>query len=260
VPRSGSSWLGQIINSHPETDFRFQPLFSFEFQAKVDKAFAEFKIGKLLQDIFKTESEFLMQKSRIKEGSYPQFKKSQKKSFLAFKENSNLQRIDQILEQVNECVAIFLVRDPIKVIESWISSPREFKHGLSISDEWNTAPSRNLTANQFFGYQRWEYSTKEFQRLVIKYPKRTMIVSYEDLVRDTSMLTTKIFKFLGLEMASSTLNFLTDSTSLFQDNPYSVFRFSPKKQLGPYNLSSDIVSKIRLATIRAGLGEYLLHK
>ena len=32
APRSGSSWLGQILNSSPKVCFRFQPLFSYAFK------------------------------------------------------------------------------------------------------------------------------------------------------------------------------------------------------------------------------------
>ena len=32
VPRSGSSWLGQILNSSLKVCFRFQPLFSYAFK------------------------------------------------------------------------------------------------------------------------------------------------------------------------------------------------------------------------------------
>ena len=32
VPRSGSSWVGQIFNSSQDVNFRFQPLFSYTFK------------------------------------------------------------------------------------------------------------------------------------------------------------------------------------------------------------------------------------
>jgi hypothetical protein len=31
-PRSGTSWLGQIFNSAPAVQYRYQPLFSYEFK------------------------------------------------------------------------------------------------------------------------------------------------------------------------------------------------------------------------------------
>ena len=31
VPRSGTSWLGQILNASKKVNFKFQPLFSYAF-------------------------------------------------------------------------------------------------------------------------------------------------------------------------------------------------------------------------------------
>ena len=32
VPRSGTSWLGQILDSSPKVRYKFQPLFSYAFK------------------------------------------------------------------------------------------------------------------------------------------------------------------------------------------------------------------------------------
>ena len=32
APRSGTTWLGQLFNSSPNTLYRYQPLFSYEFK------------------------------------------------------------------------------------------------------------------------------------------------------------------------------------------------------------------------------------
>ncbi|MDH5934310.1 hypothetical protein, partial [Vibrio splendidus] len=37
VPRSGSSWLGEIINSSPQVNYSFQPLFSYEFKSYLNE-------------------------------------------------------------------------------------------------------------------------------------------------------------------------------------------------------------------------------
>ena len=37
VPRSGSSWLGQIFNSHEDVSFRMQPLFSYSHKSALNK-------------------------------------------------------------------------------------------------------------------------------------------------------------------------------------------------------------------------------
>ena len=39
VARSGTSWIGQIIDSSPEVVYRFQPLFSYAFKGFLDSNF-----------------------------------------------------------------------------------------------------------------------------------------------------------------------------------------------------------------------------
>ena len=36
VPRSGTSWLGQIFNSSEETSFFYQPMFTETFRDKIN--------------------------------------------------------------------------------------------------------------------------------------------------------------------------------------------------------------------------------
>ena len=36
MPRSGTSWLSQIFDSHPDTKFKLSPLFSYAFKNAVN--------------------------------------------------------------------------------------------------------------------------------------------------------------------------------------------------------------------------------
>lgn len=261
VPRSGSSWLGQLINSHPAVRYKFQPLFSHEFGPAVEKHFAESTIARLLTDIFDSESEFLAQSAKIEAGEYPAFVKSSNPSVLAFKENTYLDRIGQILEEVPETRAIFLIRDPIKVIESWFAAPREFPSSAKIEDEWEWAPSRNTSAREFFGYRQWESSTGLFLDLVKRFPTRTNLVQYEALSQSPFEICEGLFDNLGLDFDEQTREFISESTQRFDEaRPYSVFRSIPENQIGDYSLKKDIVDKILLEVKKARLESFTLAK
>lgn len=37
VPRSGTSWLGQLFNSSERVAYRYQPLFSYAFKGRLNE-------------------------------------------------------------------------------------------------------------------------------------------------------------------------------------------------------------------------------
>lgn len=49
VPRSGTSWLSQIFNSHPSIVMRFQPLFSFGHKGRLSENSSESDIALFLR-------------------------------------------------------------------------------------------------------------------------------------------------------------------------------------------------------------------
>lgn len=259
VPRSGSSWLGQLINSHPDTTFRFQPFFSYEFQERAEAAFSTGELRGLIDEIFQEETDFLLQSDKVQKGLYPAFSKSKFQALGAFKENTHLDKIGQLLRAIENMKVILLVRDPVKVVESWTTNPKEFPPGLSLVEEWDRAPSRNVLARNFFGFEKWVWSTKEFERLRQVHPERTLILRYEDLVRKPAEVTKNVLDFSGLNFTDQTRRFLDKSTSEFQGGHYSVHRFNPARQLGPYELQGDIAKKIIERTFEEGLERYLLH-
>ena len=53
VPRSGSSWLGQILNSSPKVCFRFQPLFSYAFKDYLNEKSSQEDIMTFFEQIAK---------------------------------------------------------------------------------------------------------------------------------------------------------------------------------------------------------------
>ena len=65
APRSGSSWLGSIFDSHPEVAYRFQPLFSYTHKDQLNESSSLNEINDFFEDILKSKDEFILQKEAI---------------------------------------------------------------------------------------------------------------------------------------------------------------------------------------------------
>ena len=68
VPRSGTSWLGQIMNSSPNVAYRYQPLFSYAFKDYLDEQSSAEDIQHFHEELLTTEDEFVTQKYNIIHG------------------------------------------------------------------------------------------------------------------------------------------------------------------------------------------------
>jgi len=55
VPRSGSSWIGQILNSSPKVNYKFQPLFSYAFKGYLDENSSRERIDEFFEKEVKQE-------------------------------------------------------------------------------------------------------------------------------------------------------------------------------------------------------------
>jgi len=243
VPRSGTSWLGQIINSSPQVCFRFQPLFSYEFKNRVNEDSSSEVFERFFECLSKTESDFIGQKDKIKSGEYPLFQK-QSATHLAFKENHYQSMIEPILRKVPSVKVIGIVRNPCAVINSWRKNPKEFPHDSDILEEWRFANCKNKGNGDYFGYYKWKEVTNNYIDLQIKYPDRFFLLKYEDLVHQPAEVTKEIFRFAGLPFEEQTKDFLKTSTTKNNESYYSVFKANKNTEEWKNELDSYIQSEI----------------
>ena len=75
VPRSGTSWLGQIFNGHPDVCMRNQPLFSYEHKGRLNETSSEFDINCFFEEIYNSQDNFVLMTSDAQK-NYPNFIKS----------------------------------------------------------------------------------------------------------------------------------------------------------------------------------------
>ena len=60
VPRSGTSWLGQIFNSSAHTIYRFQPLFSYAFKHGLSEFSSKSEIDNFFHKISISDDDFVV--------------------------------------------------------------------------------------------------------------------------------------------------------------------------------------------------------
>lgn len=235
VPRSGTSWLGQILNSSPKVLFRFQPLFSYEFKDRLSSVSSSEQIQSFYQDIIDAKSEFVLQSKNVSGNSPPNFVKKDP-DVLVWKEVRYLNIISNLTKE-SETKFVFIVRHPAAVIHSWLNAPKEFDKKWIPTNEWMYAARKNAgKPEEYFGYYKWKEAANIFLDTSEAYPDRTMIVKYEDLVLYAEKVTKKVFDFTGLEYGQQTQQFLRDSTSQTDTDPYGVYR----KDQDPYSWRTDM--------------------
>ena len=227
VPRSGSSWLGQIFNSSPEVCFRFQPLFSYAFKDYLnDKSSREDIVG-FFENIEKSSDDFLLQRDKVENGEYPCFSKDNKFTHIVYKEVRYHNILKNMLVKDKELIVIGLIRNPYAVINSFLNSPREFRKDLDWNEieEWQFADKKNLKrSEEFFGYEKWKEVYFIFKELEKEFKDRFCIVYYDDLIKDTIKEAQKIFDFCNLNVNTQTKEFIKSSNTSKHKNAYSVYR------------------------------------
>ena len=145
APRSGSSWLGQILNSSTKVCFRFQPLFSYAFKDYLNDKSSREDIVRFFENIAKSSDDFLLQKDKIDNEEYPLFEKDSNLTHIIYKEVRYHNILENLLTKDKDLKVIGLVRNPFAVISSFLNSPREFRKDLGWIEveEWKLAEKKN---------------------------------------------------------------------------------------------------------------------
>ncbi len=245
VPRSGTSWLGQIFNSHPKVVFRFQPLFSYGHKSFLSANSSENEINSFFKDILYSQDAFATMTADTQKG-YPIFPKSKTQEYIVFKETRYLHIIENLLNKSKKVKVIGIIRNPLSVLASWMSAPREFQHGWDIRAEWKEAPSKNQNSpEEFFGFNKWKESAEAFLRFQYQFPKQFFLVTYSDLNQNPLDTTIDMFNFCGLDICGQVEDFITRSKARHDSDPYSVFRAKANDERWRDILPDEIVEEIK---------------
>lgn len=245
VPRSGTSWLSQIINSHPDVVLRFQPLFSYGHKGRLTDHSTDDEINRFFFEIIHSQDPFALMHSDIHE-SYPDFVKSASPTHIAFKETRYLHIIENILGRESDVKILGIVRNPMATLASWIQLPKEFKPEWNIHQEWRLAQRKNQgKPEEFFGFEKWKIAAENFLRFEKEYANLFKLVRYDKLNTNTLETANTIFNFIGLNMHPQVSEFIEASSAVHEANPYSVYRSKANDNQWRGILPSDIVREIQ---------------
>lgn len=215
VPRSGTTWLGELLNSHPDLIYRYQPLFSYEFKSALNEDSTTKDVANFYEQIRGASSDFVLRERG--------FEKSDEPVGVVFKEVRYLHLIPLLLSAgVN---VIFIRRHPVDVLNSWYQAPKEFDPDWDIREEWLRAPRKNLgRTEEFYGLSGWIRAQQILESIALNLRHRLHILEYEELRENPLPILSEVFKFLGLGFHLQSERFLIETTSIQKEGVYEVYR------------------------------------
>lgn len=246
TPRSGSSWLGQLFNSSPDTAYRFQPLFSYAFKGRLTMNSSRQECMAFLEELLVTKDKFILQADGNYHVDQMGFSKSPvRSSHLVFKEVRYINIVRNLMEQLPEIMVVGLVRHPCAVIDSWIHAPREFKPEWSVQEQWRSGALKNQgRSEECFGFDKWKEVALLFTELEKRHPDRMKVVRYADLNADPMGTTKDLFTFCDLEFGPSTEDFIRTSRSADGGDANSVYRKARPDEAWKSRLPTSIADTI----------------
>lgn len=242
VPRSGTSWLGQILNSSEHVAYRYQPIFSYSFPFTIGKDSSKEDIKKFHEELLETDDPFVCQKKNISGNKTPDFHKKEI-THLVWKEVRYLETMETLLSNSGTKI-ICIVRHPCGVLKSWMKAPKEFNNDWDVTKEWRFAKKKNTTEHDYYGVEKWVEATDIMLKLRDKFPLRLTLVTYENLSIYTLNETERLLKFCELSFSEQTKNFIYESTSKSTDDPYDVYRNNKRVDEWRKDLSQDLIDKV----------------
>ena len=253
VPRSGTSWLGELVNASEHTCYKFQPLFSYAHKAGLNSCSTQNDIDNFFSRLVTCQDPFTCQSRERESGMKPSFQKDDYR-LVCFKEVRYLNLLIPLLRNHPALKIIALIRNPFEVLDSWFSAPREFRSdlGWNPDEEWRYALKKNLNyPENFFGFEKWKEFYLSVQASKNLFSSRLHVVDYWKLKANALETVIEIYDFLGLPMTSQVHEFCHSSTSFSANQTYSVFKKTDFRQA----ISSSFLSAEANAQISAELSE-----
>ncbi|MBV6485346.1 MAG: hypothetical protein KFKLKKLM_01907 [Flavobacteriales bacterium] len=259
VPRSGSTWLGELFNSNPDVIYKYQPLFSYAFKSRLTPLSTKSDIIQFFNDIALKEDDFLDQKEARKNGKMPVFEKANNYTTIVYKEVRYHHILENLLKQDSDIKIIGLIRNPFAVIHSWLNAPKEFRKDLGWNEmeEWKLAPKKNLNKpEEFNGFEKWKEAAFLFTKLEKEYPKQFKIVFYHELLNNTTETIKELFRFCNLEFTKNTQEFITESQVVENKDAYSVYKTKLNDDEWKGLLNPIIINEIEKELMNTELEKY----
>lgn len=250
MPRSGTSWLSQIIDSSPDVRFRLSPLFSYAFKGQLGETSPREEYDRVFRGAYQLDDEFMTQRRHRQAENYPTFAvKSPAPRYLFIKDTRYHNLIETLLRYYDDMKMVCIVRHPCGTISSWLNTPKEFPRTADPAQEWRHARCRKTAPEEFWGFEDWKTVTRLHMRMAQEYPERVRLLRYESLVVNAVEETRALFSFLGLTYTAQTEAFVVESQGKHVDDTHAVYKHPRVKdrwrdQL-PRPIQEEILAEVR---------------
>jgi hypothetical protein len=225
LPRSGTSWLCQILDSAPEVAFRLAPLFSWQFRGRMQPTDPVESWRTFFTEVLASVDPWLSQQERRKAGKFPVFtQKEHPAPVLVVKDVRHHEYIPHLLQLDLPFHVVHIIRDPRAAIHSWLTNPKEFPQEADPMTHWRTGAIRKINPSEYWGFEDWKRLTLLYQDLSQRHPDKVHLIHYEELIDAPAERSRELFERLGLQWTGQTEAFLSTSTSRNSDDPFSVYK------------------------------------
>ena len=225
MPRSGTSWVGQLVESCPSVRYAMSPLFSYAFKNAVREGATRAEWEDVFRGAYQSDDEFINQTHRRRTHEYPTFAtRDESPATLVVKFNRFQTLVPELLDCFPELKLVCIVRHPCGAIHSWLTTPKEFPPEADPMTQWRTGAVKKTGYGDNFGFDDWKWVTRMHARLAEERPEQVRLEQYEHLVEDPEGGVRRIFDFFGLPVMDQTMAFLQRSRRTVVEGHYSVFK------------------------------------
>lgn len=215
APRSGSTWLQAILESHPNIVTKYQPLFSYAFKNIINVNSTADEFNKFINDLCKSDDPFVNSKSNFHINNNINMPKYEKNNIatLVMKNVHHHNLIETFIKLHPSIKIIGLIRHPYAVINSLIHNINEYKQEWLETNEWLTGKHKNIDQYHYWGYLKWKEVNNIFQYIREHYPDNIYILKYEDLIDDPINELNNLFIYLDLPMTDSVIDYINKKSN-----------------------------------------------
>jgi hypothetical protein len=259
MPRSGSTWVSQMLASHPDIRLKINPLFSYAFKNALDLNNNASDYQDFFNSVYHCKNELLDQEYLRKKKLVQHFKvKREAPGVLCIKSTRFHNLTEYMLKTCKNVKFMALVRHPCGAIHSWLTNPMEFPSSASPKKEWRSGSVRKTGVGEYWGFDDWLEVTSMHLRLAKKWPERFFIVKYEDFVLSAEKTAVAMFNKFGVPFHEQTSDFIDLSQSTVNNHKRAVFKhpstaFRWKKEMEP-NIKRQILDEISNNEVSMELG------
>ena len=225
MPRSGTTWISQILEAHPAIAVRFSPNYSYTFKNTLTIQSTAKDWINVLTASLTTADPFVTHEYRRTTGELPRFPKAPNDiTRLCVKDTRFHELYLGGLSVLPKAQLVYVVRDPCATLYSW-SKCKEFPAHTPLVDGWrNGAGRKEEGPGEYWGFDDWKRLTAMYDRLAETTPEQVYIVSYEAMVACAVDEAMRLLRFARLPWNEEIDRFIARSQQSHAESPYSVFK------------------------------------